>query len=818
MLILMMMTISVSATVYYPPQATYNWVQGDKAGNTQTSITNSRIYLRVGVNTGRNYVVTNAVDLSKISYLEVNWSGYLTQWSTAFWDANVTFGISNNAGDDSFLTSVNHDGDGSGAFGSFNTTDYLDVSSYTGSYFLKFGGELTKVNDFAHYLYMYLYDVIGHNYTESMPLNATSRTTTSVTLNGKVTYSDDTENICGFWYGNSLPLDGTNNVTCSGTYTDGETFSKSISGLTSGDYYYVQSWTNNSLSSFNLSSNYSYFITLPDSPSGLSVANTGANSADLVWTNATVPVGTNLSVYIRWKNGTTPPTSRTDGTFGANTSGNNSYTIGGLPFEQQVSFALWTYINNSGSPSRSGWSASPATTSGTTAGAIYNVTVRYENETEAGNRPVDLREYADTNHSLYIYCDEATYQVRINKSGVWWVSNGITLVDDNTDNGKYKNFSISVNETVNYFEFRWNDTFDKDRYCNRKIVPYNLSIKDNTYALDFYVRIDLLVYPESSPYSPNPDGNKTLCKYNYGYIDQTGDFLDPDNEAFCIIYKFNSSGKKMIIHSEYFDQQQKTYPWLVYQDTYYQGVKCTITYYERIGQAPATSTLDVTEIVIPETFDSYYVFDDLIQVDYGWNANGIYVHYQDTTFSTSSVNYSLYGYFNDSLMDYEQVAVNDKWFYYTLAENINISKDYYFRINVTLSGDVSQYYEGNYSKVFVVYSNENISVIGNDTIDDILTGIFGDSPFFDVNNPDVFVPWTYLILFAICFIEMTTFGKLNAFLGSLAVGATLLLGGVLISGISVLFEDYTFQGAILATIGVFMIAISIIGLIGGAEK
>ena len=76
-----------------------------------------------------------------------------------------------------------------------------------------------------------------------------------------------------------------------------------------------------------------------------------------------------------------------------------------------------------------------------------------------------------------------------------------------------------------------------------------------------------------------------------------------------------------------------------------------------------------------------------------------------------------------------------------------------------------------------------------------------------------------MILFALCFIEMTTFGKLNAFVGTLAVGLTLSFGGIMITGISTLFSNYPWwHGASLAVIGGFMVAIAVIGLLGGSER
>jgi hypothetical protein len=61
---------------------------------------------------------------------------------------------------------------------------------------------------------------------------------------------------------------------------------------------------------------------------------------------------------------------------------------------------------------------------------------------------------------------------------------------------------------------------------------------------------------------------------------------------------------------------------------------------------------------------------------------------------------------------------------------------------------------------------------------------------------------------------------MNAFLGGVGVGLTLLFSGVIILGIqSALFSNYSWwQGATLSIIGVFVLAISIIGLLGGVER
>jgi hypothetical protein len=100
-----------------------------------------------------------------------------------------------------------------------------------------------------------------------------------------------------------------------------------------------------------------------------------------------------------------------------------------------------------------------------------------------------------------------------------------------------------------------------------------------------------------------------------------------------------------------------------------------------------------------------------------------------------------------------------------------------------------------------------------------LTIIFGGSPIHDADDDTVFVPWTYLLISIGAFVVLVTFGKLNSFIGGVAVGVFLLLCGVAITGITPLFANYSWwEGASVSVIGVFIIAISVIALLGGVEK
>ena len=85
-------------------------------------------------------------------------------------------------------------------------------------------------------------------------------------------------------------------------------------------------------------------------------------------------------------------------------------------------------------------------------------------------------------------------------------------------------------------------------------------------------------------------------------------------------------------------------------------------------------------------------------------------------------------------------------------------------------------------------------------------------------NEDIFVPWTYILVFIGCFMILTTLGKLNAFLGVLGVGFVLILAGSAITGMQRLFANYTWwEGPLVIVVGSFVIALAIIGLIGGVE-
>jgi len=141
------------------------------------------------------------------------------------------------------------------------------------------------------------------------------------------------------------------------------------------------------------------------------------------------------------------------------------------------------------------------------------------------------------------------------------------------------------------------------------------------------------------------------------------------------------------------------------------------------------------------------------------------------------------------------------------------SSGYVIRIKYNISG--MNMCNGIYSDSFMSYSIDNI---GNSTdIEDIIEDVIGDSPFKNVDLT-VVVPWIYLIVFFLALFVATTFSKQNGFVGMMGAGFVLLLAGAGITGLGILYTEYIYQGASLLTVGGLLIALGIVGSLGGVER
>jgi len=383
--------------------------------------------------------------------------------------------------------------------------------------------------------------------------------------------------------------------------------------------------------------------------------------------------------------------------------------------------------------------------------------------------------------------------------------------DNNNTNFSNGNISFSVNKTIKFISFHWNDSDANVNRCNRMIV-----MEPGQRDYDIFIRDDLPVYGEGQPLVKN----HSLVKYIYSFSDETGLFKLKNNPK-AYIYIYDNLGNKLIVHSEYFDYELHISPWLVYEQEYFIGVKCDELEYERIGRAPAFDNTQ-PEVRIPYVWNQDYSFYDLVNITTGWMANGFYVTYEDTTYSTVTATFKVYGLINGTLLYTSSTTSSYKNFTYPC----NVTKNYEWQIT-TILDDVSDEYDGTYSSTRVPVFGGMEPIVSNETIDDILDIILGPSPMYydpdatggSEDHPESSVPWTYIVIFGICFIWMTTLGRLNASIAGLGVGAILTFAGGMITGMGTLFQQYAWwEGPVLIVIGIFVIAISLLSALGGVEK
>jgi hypothetical protein len=172
----------------------------------------------------------------------------------------------------------------------------------------------------------------------------------------------------------------------------------------------------------------------------------------------------------------------------------------------------------------------------------------------------------------------------------------------------------------------------------------------------------------------------------------------------------------------------------------------------------------------------------------------------------------------------QNVSYYDNYnFTFTTAMGFQQYENYSYTLTISLSDDVSEDFEGIYETGYMpVYAPYNRTRISNASIDDLFRLLFGGSPIYSYERQaeSIEVPWTYLVVFVVALLLLFSFGRLNAFIGGLAVGIWLLGVGTLISGMSLLYEQrgiFT-HGVSLFVIATFIIVLSIVGLLGRVER
>jgi len=775
MCIILLLQTSVSATTYFPPHAA--WTTGYNSG-ADFSKNDDRMRLYLNGEGEEGYFVTDAQkDLFGIAYLKVDWRSTTTLAFPSL-IGNGSLMISDNKND------ANYDVKRSKLISFSRTNSTLDTTGYSGSKYIKFGGNIThnKFPAVTPSVYIYAYDITGFNYSNSTTLNATNVEETSATLNANISCDPNDNITCGFWVGINSTVNGTDyvkNVTCSSLYSRWETASTGVSGLTPAEYYYVRSWTKQSPYSYNLSSTVDQFFTKPNPPSNFRVTNRTATTLELVWTNSTIGTNTNQSVIIKYDT-TSYPTTIDSGTLLCNESKHDNYTATGLSEDTTYYFSAWTYANDTGSPMYAKISDTYASATDTTVGGVYQITVRFENESTSGNNRVDLSQYGK--HKFVIHYEDETDLVIFNNS--WEITtSGVIGYFGDINKG---NFTLELDKTIYWIELFWNSTNGSDYTCHRTIVP--LSEQRN---ITFYIRTDALVYGESTAF-----WNGSLVNYVYYFKDDTGYYSwSSGYEPYADIYTYNSTGR-LTIDRQYLLGNDEVHAMLLYDKTYFIGVGSTEYDIDRLGQLPTGQDTEPEPINIPASLVVNYSFFDVIKLDIGWKATplGFYIYYQDTMYGTNSV--SIYVYWNGSEV-FNETSNND---YHNFTYNFADKNKTY---NVTLEVNHTTW-DTNVSISFKMYGNLVGSITDIDSLNDLISKFLGNTPFRNLNpsseNYEATVSWTYILVAVIAGILMLSVGYFNAYLGMIATGGWLATSTFLIEGI-----DGSF-----ILIGIFLIAMAII--------
>jgi len=752
-LLLTVVTQIVIAVQYFPPSA--NWQAGANTGaGTYGELDDDKIYIRcIGHGEYKYYVTKNTIPLSQVSFIEIDWKGTWIGGLTG----NLTFGIATNQMDSSFDDFISHNA----AF--VQQTESLDVSSYNGNYYLKFGGNVT--GGAIDYLYGWLYNVSYYNYTDSTTKDTTAIEEETATLNGELDEDGDIACTVGFLYNNSSVLDiNSNNVTATNSpRVEGQTFYAGVSGLTPGEYYYVKSWSNNS-NTYNVSATTTYFLTKPNPPTSLSATCVSARSITLSWVNSTIGDGTNRTTLIRYRTDGTYPTSITDGTLACNSS-SNTYTLNALQEDTTYYFSAWTYVNFSGPTFLTQYSDEAYEKSGSTSGGDYNIYIKYEdNQTLVSNAVM-----AGFNH---------TCEARLR-------TGQILNETFPTTNPFWLNTTSSPD--VMFFDF-------KNRTLWRAVMP-----EEGQRNITFYISIR----PE---YDTDINLSDSQIYYTFSFSDMTTRFV-ASNQSKLYIYKYNGTAK-YYVHQDYWSAADTVDVPLQYGDRYYIGVWCPELYIPFVQYFDAHSTQDY-EIQITHPGNVTYIIGELIYFNCSWDGggNGLWVNYTDKVLSTENFTITIYRIWkNNTTRQLQhgplQFSLNQKNYHWTTAAGCNNTFIYAIKIEIQHSWFSTN--QTMYSYLPPLYS----SVTNPDWINDWFDLLFGDSPFFDAgedpstdyaDSSGEYVPWTQVVAFGVCMILLMTIGHINWPITMIGVGSLLI-----------------FLEAFLGVVETRGASISTVGILGGA--
>lgn len=509
------------------------------------------------------------------------------------------------------------------------------------------------------------------------------------------------------------------------------------------------------------------------------------------------------------------------GTLGGNTS--TSYmNITHLAKGTTYTFSFWSYWNDTANTSWSALSSWYENRTNTTGYGEVVVCLRYENITTSNtNMLVNLsnRSIQNSTHRLIVHYANA--------------SASITEFSSTTYNsyGYTPNITVTLTQYPIFYEFIYNystnSTLNYSCQYTRLLTP--LAETTNTSGetlLTFYLTTNKLVYNQyylftpygGSSYYNLSDDITGLVDYSYILDDQSG-YFTPTNTYSTIASVFTYVGQnKLIIDQRYVDASAKINPTLLYHSYYYIALNSTTTpdinyYYSNLGLVPTervTSPYTETIVIYPLSIDTASIFKN-VTYSFGWTATGLWVHFQDTSLSTSKLMFTIYNVTNNSnqwlttfwvngTSDYNYSYTSTNPWHDNITYKISVNLSYTFSNGITKDFTMDSIY---------IFMPSLYHIIQAATINGICTLILGASPFY---NPDTgqTIPYADAIIFFFgIFLLLGFAGVGQPVLGAGAMGITYLVSSYIISGLGTGF----------IILGIFMLVLAILQSIkqGGRE-
>lgn len=480
----------------------------------------------------------------------------------------------------------------------------------------------------------------------------------------------------------------------------------------------------------NITSEVYWFTThCIDPPTDITCGSWNSTTLNLTFTPYPDHNGTTNTVGY-YREGFNPPAWGV-GTF-FNCTTNNTLNISGLDSGQCYAFSFWTNWNHSNGT----WhlSESRNTKVCCLGGGEYQVCFRDEDNLDA----LDFTTYPHScaTHRLIVHYDGESQDIYIVNASTVWQRPDSTCIN------------VTANEDILYFELQCfydydltclpNDACERTQY-SRKLLPSASQIINGNDTMIFYVA-NRSVY-NTCYYCKNATGtfntscdnmmDASIIKYIYSFIDEVGDFArSPPNDVFITYKAYNASLGEIIIHQEYWDAAQKSYPPLIYEKAYWMEINCSTRVIKNIGLAPTHELIQDTVII--DTRLDYTVILDGTSINFGYKTGGgVWVVYTNNVEDNYTITDATLNIYLNNVIVYTK-SVNFQSYNYTYPAGVS-TNDYIIQLNITRQEESTGNIETYILSYYLLSGFTSINKIDANFINNLLISYIGTSPIY---NPD----------------------------------------------------------------------------------